>query len=90
MKRDDNEVGLLAPPLKVMFSSYLNWGGKSKRKGNDGLIVGNMEELGGLEAFILKSSKLSIRPPVFGPRHYVQQLGRVGWERASGKFRGNY
>ena len=61
---DDDEVGLLAPPLKIMLSGHPNrrWEGKGERY--DGFVMGNVEELGRSKAFILKSSKLSIRPPV--------------------------
>ena len=69
-----------------MFSSYLNRRGKGKGEGNDGLIMSNVEKLGGLETFVLKGSKLSIGPPVLGPRHDVQQSRRIGWKRASCEF----
>ena len=61
---DNDKIGLLAPPLEVMFSGYLNRRGEGKRKRYDGLVVGNVEELSGSKAFVLKGSKLLIRPPV--------------------------
>ena len=61
---DDYEISFLTPPLEVVFSSYLDGRRKSKGKGYDGLVVGNVEELSGSKAFVLKGSKLSVRPPV--------------------------
>ena len=62
----------------------------SEGGGNNRFVVCNMEELRGGETFILKGLELSIGPPVLIPRHYLQKSGRIGGERASGKFRGDY
>ena len=61
---DNDEISLLAPPLKVMLGSYLDGGRKSKGERYDGLVVGNVEKLSGPKAFDLKGSKLSVGPPV--------------------------
>ena len=61
---DDYEIGFLTPPLEVVFSSYLDGGRKSKGEGYNGLVVGDVEELSGSKAFVLKGSKLSVKPPV--------------------------
>ena len=75
---DNYKIRLLAPPLEVVFSGYLNRRGEGKREGDDGFIVGNVEELGGSKAFVLKGSELSVRPPVLWPCHDIQEPGRVG------------
>ena len=61
---DDDKISLLAPPLKVMLSGYLNRRREGKGERDDGFVMGNVAELGGSKAFILKGSKLLIRPPV--------------------------
>ena len=61
---DNDEIGLFTPPLEVMFSGYLDGGGESKGKRYNGFVMGDMEELSGPKAFVLKCSKLSIGPPV--------------------------
>ena len=43
MERDNNMIGLLGSPLKVMFCSYLNGGGEREGKGYDGFVVGKMK-----------------------------------------------
>ena len=43
MKRDDDMIGLLGSPLKVMFRSYLNGRGEREGEGYDGFVVGKME-----------------------------------------------
>ena len=53
---EDNEVIFLSSPLKVMLQADLNGSGMSKGGGYDGFVVRNVEQLGGGEAFILKSS----------------------------------
>ena len=55
----------------------------SKGGGDYRFIVHNVEELSGGETLVLKSSELSIGPPVLVPRYYLQEPGQVGGERAN-------
>ena len=43
MKRDDDMIGLLGSPLKVMFRSYLNGRGEREGEGYDGFVISKME-----------------------------------------------
>ena len=43
MERDNNMIGLLRPPLEVMFCSYLNGRGESEGEGYDRFVVREME-----------------------------------------------
>ena len=52
-------------------------------------IEGAMEELV-MRKIRLKSSKLSIGPPVLLSGKSVYKVGRTGGERARRKFRGDY
>ena len=82
----DDEVIFLGPPLEVVLQTDLDRGGVSKRGGDDGFVVYNVEQLGGGKAFVLGGPQLSIGPPILVPRHYFQQSGRNGGKGASSKF----
>ena len=43
VERNDNMIGLLRPPLEVMFCPYLNGRGEREGEGYDGFVVGKME-----------------------------------------------
>ena len=90
VKGEDDEIIFLSSPLEVMFQADLDGSGVSKGGGNNGFIVRNVEQLGGIEAFVLKGSQLSIGPPVLVPRHYLQKPGRIGGEGTGRKLRGDY
>ena len=64
VERDNDVIGLLRPPLEVMFCPYLNGRGEGEGEGYDGFIVGKMEQLTGPETLVLKGSKLPVRPPI--------------------------
>ena len=53
---EDDEVIFLSSPLEVIFRADLNGGGMSEGGGYYGFVVCNVEQLGGGEAFVLKSS----------------------------------
>ena len=53
---EDDEVIFLSSPLEVMLRADLNGGGMSKGCGYNGFVIRNVEQLGGGEAFVLKSS----------------------------------
>ena len=56
MEREDDEVIFLGSPLEVTLRADLNGSGMSKGGGYDGFVVCNVEQLGGGEVLILKSS----------------------------------
>ena len=76
-------------PLEVMLGSYLN--GSRFREGEvcSRTIEGAMKELA-VRKVRLKSSKLSIRPPILLGSKSVNKVGRAGGEGALRKFRGDY
>ena len=45
MQRDDYEVQLFIPPLRVVLSGYLNGRGESEGEGDDGFVMSDTEEL---------------------------------------------
>ena len=72
---EDDKIILLSPPLEVMLQANLNRSGVGKGGGNNGFVIGDVEELRRSKPFILKGSYLSIGPPILVPRHYLQESG---------------
>ena len=90
VERDDNMVGLLGPPLEVMFCPYLNGRGECEGEGYDRLVICKMEQLTGPETLVLKGSELPVRPPILGSGNVFQKFGRIGREGTGSKFGGDY
>ena len=89
MKGYEWNSSLLMKPLEVVLRSYLNRSGFGKGEVCGRTIEGAVKELV-VRKVRLKSSKLSIRPPVLLSGKGVDEVGRIGGERALSKFRWDY
>ena len=89
MEGDYRNSRFLMEPLKVVLGSYLNGGGFHEGEVCSRTIERTVVQLPVREVGV-KSSKLSIRPPVLLSGKSVDEVGRTGGEGALRKFRGDY